>query len=95
MHPSATTRPRYRVCVAKSALNSSYGAGVDVSVFCPCEMIQGLREEIDSMLSKVHEIRFEPRLLSEEDDRLRPESQISQSPHSAHQLPPELCKSAA
>ncbi|XP_040045088.1 protein C1orf43 isoform X2 [Gasterosteus aculeatus] len=52
---------------------------------------KGLREEIDSMLSKVHEIRFEPRLLSEEDDRLRPESQISQSPHSAHQLPPELC----
>lgn len=38
---------------------------------------KGLREEIDSMLSKVHEIRFEPRLLSEEDDRLEQESQIS------------------
>ncbi|XP_031722465.1 uncharacterized protein C1orf43 isoform X1 [Anarrhichthys ocellatus] len=38
---------------------------------------KGLREEIDSMLSKVHEIRFEPRLISEEDDRLEQESQIS------------------
>lgn len=34
--------------------------------------VQGLREEIDSRLSKVHEIHFEPRLLSEEDDRLKP-----------------------
>ncbi|XP_068189586.1 protein C1orf43 homolog [Antennarius striatus] len=32
---------------------------------------KGLREEIDSRLSKVQEIRFEPRLLSEEDDRLK------------------------
>ncbi|XP_068567263.1 protein C1orf43 homolog isoform X3 [Cebidichthys violaceus] len=38
---------------------------------------KGLREEIDSRLSQVHEIRFEPRLLSEEDDRLKQESQIS------------------
>uniref|UniRef100_A0A3Q3ATY5 Chromosome 1 open reading frame 43 n=1 Tax=Kryptolebias marmoratus TaxID=37003 RepID=A0A3Q3ATY5_KRYMA len=38
---------------------------------------KGLREEIDSKLSKVHEIHFEPCLLSEEDDRLRRGSQIS------------------
>ncbi|XP_071374096.1 protein C1orf43 homolog isoform X3 [Centroberyx affinis] len=37
----------------------------------------GLKEEIDSRLSKVQEIRFEPRLLSEEDDRLKHGSQIS------------------
>ncbi|XP_070777826.1 protein C1orf43 homolog isoform X4 [Enoplosus armatus] len=37
----------------------------------------GLREEIDSRLSKVQEICFEPRLLSEEDDRLKQGSQIS------------------
>lgn len=38
---------------------------------------KGLKEDIDSGLSKVHEIHFEPRLLSEEDDRLRHESQLS------------------
>nr|XP_020479468.1 uncharacterized protein C1orf43 homolog [Monopterus albus] len=38
---------------------------------------KGLREEIDSRLAKVQEIRFEPRLLSEEDDRLKQGSQIS------------------
>uniref|UniRef100_UPI003AAF1315 protein C1orf43 homolog isoform X2 n=1 Tax=Centroberyx gerrardi TaxID=166262 RepID=UPI003AAF1315 len=37
---------------------------------------KGLKEEIDSRLSKVQEIRFEPRLLSEEDDRLKHGSQI-------------------
>lgn len=42
--------------------------------------LQGLREEIDSRLSKVQEIRFEPRLLSEDDDRLKHGSQISKSP---------------
>lgn len=40
---------------------------------------QGLKEEIDSRLSRVQEICFEPRLLSEEDDRLKQGSQISQS----------------
>ncbi|KAF3834066.1 hypothetical protein F7725_025270 [Dissostichus mawsoni] len=38
---------------------------------------KGLREQIDSRLSKVQEIRFEPRLLEEEDDRLKQGSQIS------------------
>ncbi|XP_066538825.1 protein C1orf43 homolog isoform X2 [Hoplias malabaricus] len=32
---------------------------------------KGLREEIDSRLSKVNDIRYEPRLLSEDDVRLR------------------------
>ena len=41
--------------------------------------LQGLREKIDSRLTKVQEIRFEPRLLSEEDDRLKHPSQISES----------------
>uniref|UniRef100_H3DJL5 Chromosome 1 open reading frame 43 n=1 Tax=Tetraodon nigroviridis TaxID=99883 RepID=H3DJL5_TETNG len=40
---------------------------------------KGLKEEIDSRLSRVQEICFEPRLLSEEDDRLKQASQISQS----------------
>ncbi|KPP79269.1 hypothetical protein Z043_101164 [Scleropages formosus] len=31
----------------------------------------GLKEDIDTALSKVHEIRYEPRLLSEQDDRLK------------------------
>uniref|UniRef100_A0A087XUS8 Chromosome 1 open reading frame 43 n=1 Tax=Poecilia formosa TaxID=48698 RepID=A0A087XUS8_POEFO len=39
---------------------------------------KGLRENIDSKLSKVQEICFEPRLLSEGDDRLRRGSQMSQ-----------------
>ncbi|XP_077599448.1 protein C1orf43 homolog [Stigmatopora nigra] len=38
---------------------------------------KGLREDIDSRLSKVHEIRFEPRLLHERDVRLRRGSQLS------------------
>ncbi|XP_055731824.1 protein C1orf43 homolog isoform X1 [Salvelinus fontinalis] len=38
---------------------------------------KGLREEIDARLSKVQEIRFEPRLLSEEDDRLKHGTQFS------------------
>uniref|UniRef100_A0A8C7GX06 Chromosome 1 open reading frame 43 n=1 Tax=Oncorhynchus kisutch TaxID=8019 RepID=A0A8C7GX06_ONCKI len=41
---------------------------------------KGLREEIDARLSKVQEIRFEPRLLSEEDDRLKHGTQFSKSP---------------
>lgn len=32
--------------------------------------MQDLREEIDSRLSKVNDIRYEPRLLGAEDDRL-------------------------
>lgn len=46
--------------------------------------LQGLKEDIDSRLSRVQEIHFEPRLLSEEDDRLKQGSQISQSLLSAH-----------
>lgn len=46
--------------------------------------LQGLKEDIDSRLSRVQEIHFEPRLLSEEDDRLEQGSQISQSLLSAH-----------
>lgn len=42
--------------------------------------LQGLKEDIDSRLSRVQEICFEPRLLSEEDDRLKQGSRISQSP---------------
>ncbi|XP_077404296.1 protein C1orf43 homolog [Vanacampus margaritifer] len=38
---------------------------------------KGLREQIDSRLSQVHEIRFEPRLLPENDARLRRGSQLS------------------
>uniref|UniRef100_A0A3Q3XFS3 Uncharacterized protein n=1 Tax=Mola mola TaxID=94237 RepID=A0A3Q3XFS3_MOLML len=38
---------------------------------------KGLKEEIDSKLSRVQEIRFEPRLLSEEDDRLKQGSQLN------------------
>uniref|UniRef100_A0A3Q2XDG2 Chromosome 1 open reading frame 43 n=1 Tax=Hippocampus comes TaxID=109280 RepID=A0A3Q2XDG2_HIPCM len=39
---------------------------------------KGLREQIDSRLLKVHEIRFEPRLLPENDARLRRGSQLSE-----------------
>lgn len=39
---------------------------------------QGLKEQVDSKLSMVQEIRFEPRLLSEGDDRLKHGSQIGQ-----------------
>lgn len=49
--------------------------------------LQGLKEDIDSRLSRVQEICFEPRLLSEEDDRLKQGSQISQSPDHSHHLP--------
>ncbi|KAK0152558.1 hypothetical protein N1851_005923 [Merluccius polli] len=38
---------------------------------------KGLRERIDSRLTKVQEIRFEPRLLSQEDDRLKHPAPIS------------------
>lgn len=40
--------------------------------------VQGLKEQVDSKLSMVQEIRFEPRLLSEGDDRLKHGSQIGQ-----------------
>ena len=58
-----------------------------VCVFPAVVNLQGLREEIDSRLSKVQEIRFEPRLLEEEDDRLKQGSQISQSRHLLILLP--------
>lgn len=58
---------------------------MSMCVFSAWIHLQGLKEEIDSTLSKVQEIRFEPRLLSEEDDRLKHGSQISQS-HFQHLL---------
>jgi len=42
-----------------------------------CSSSQGLREKIDSRLTKVQEIRFEPRLLAGEDDRLTHASHMS------------------
>lgn len=59
-----------------------------MSVYFPLSLnLQGMREEIDSRLSKVQEIRFEPRLLEEEDDRLKQGSQISQSCYQLILLP--------
>lgn len=48
-----------------------------ISSLCD-QNVQGLKEQVDSKLSMVQEIRFEPRLLSEGDDRLKHGSQIGQ-----------------
>lgn len=40
-------------------------------------LFQELKEEIDFCLSKVNDIRYEPHLLSNEDDRLRHQGQTS------------------
>lgn len=37
--------------------------------------LQDLKEEIDSRLSKVNDIRYEPHLLSKDDDRLKHQGQ--------------------
>ncbi|XP_030596292.1 uncharacterized protein C1orf43 homolog [Archocentrus centrarchus] len=59
--------------IMRFAMRSRRGPHVPIGHNAP----KGLREEIESRLSKVHEIRYEPRLLSEEDDRLKRGSQIS------------------
>ncbi|XP_005927645.1 protein C1orf43 homolog [Haplochromis burtoni] len=59
--------------IMRFAMRSRRGPHVPIGHNAP----KGLREEIESRLSKVHEIRYEPLLLSEEDDRLKRASQIS------------------
>ncbi|XP_041708136.1 protein C1orf43 homolog isoform X2 [Coregonus clupeaformis] len=53
--------------IMRFAMKSRRGPHVPLGHNAPKE----LRQEIDSCLSKVQEIRFEPRLLSEHDDRLQ------------------------
>ncbi|KAL4636134.1 hypothetical protein GN956_G13734 [Arapaima gigas] len=53
--------------IMRFAMKSRRGPHVPLGHNAP----KGLREEIDAHLSKVHEIRYEPRLLSEQDDRLK------------------------
>uniref|UniRef100_A0A8C7FKQ8 Chromosome 1 open reading frame 43 n=1 Tax=Oncorhynchus kisutch TaxID=8019 RepID=A0A8C7FKQ8_ONCKI len=53
--------------IMRFAMKSRRGPHVPLGHNAPKE----LRQEIDSGLSKVQEIRFEPRLLSEQDDRLQ------------------------
>uniref|UniRef100_A0A8C7LUU6 Uncharacterized protein n=1 Tax=Oncorhynchus mykiss TaxID=8022 RepID=A0A8C7LUU6_ONCMY len=56
--------------IMRFAMKSRRGPHVPLGHNAPKE----LRQEIDCGLSKVQEIRFEPRLLSEQDDRLQSES---------------------
>lgn len=49
-----------------------------VLVILALVVLQELREEIDFRLSKVNDIRYEPHLLSKEDDRLRHQGQTSE-----------------
>ncbi|XP_038850975.1 protein C1orf43 homolog isoform X4 [Salvelinus namaycush] len=53
--------------IMRFAMKSRRGPHVPLGHNAP----KDLRQEIDSRLSKVQEIRFEPRLLSEQDDRLQ------------------------
>ncbi|CDQ98781.1 unnamed protein product, partial [Oncorhynchus mykiss] len=53
--------------IMRFAMKSRRGPHVPLGHNAPKE----LRQEIDCGLSKVQEIRFEPRLLSEQDDRLQ------------------------
>ncbi|KAG5856447.1 hypothetical protein ANANG_G00008060 [Anguilla anguilla] len=53
--------------IMRFAMKSRRGPHVPLGHNAPKE----LREEIDLRLSKVHEIRYEPRLLSPDDDRLK------------------------
>ncbi|XP_036449873.1 protein C1orf43 homolog isoform X1 [Colossoma macropomum] len=53
--------------IMRFAMKSRRGPHVPLGHNAP----KGLREKIDSHLSKVNDIRYEPRLLSEDDDRLR------------------------
>uniref|UniRef100_A0A8C7FBX5 Chromosome 1 open reading frame 43 n=1 Tax=Oncorhynchus kisutch TaxID=8019 RepID=A0A8C7FBX5_ONCKI len=64
--------------IMRFAMKSRRGPHVPLGHNAPKE----LRQEIDSGLSKVQEIRFEPRLLSEQDDRLQniPFSELGGTP---------------
>lgn len=53
--------------IMRFAMKSRRGPHVPLGHNAPKE----LREEIDSRLLKVHDIRYEPRLLAEDDDRLK------------------------
>ncbi|XP_076826232.1 protein C1orf43 homolog [Brachyhypopomus gauderio] len=53
--------------IMRFAVKSRRGPHAPVGHSAP----KGLREKIDSRLSKVNDIRYEPRLLSEDDDRLK------------------------
>lgn len=44
-------------------------SSVNVSLFA-CMFLQDLKEEIDVRLSRVQDIKYEPRLLAEDDSRL-------------------------
>lgn len=45
-------------------------------IYEPC--FQDLKEEIESRLARVNNIRYEPRLLSPDDDRLKHRGQIGE-----------------
>lgn len=73
--PPWTSRPHRPQCAQgkvheRRVALSLYQRTVSI-VFSAWIHLQGLREDIDHRLSKVQEIRFEPRLLSEGDDRLK------------------------
>ncbi|XP_023698994.1 protein C1orf43 homolog isoform X2 [Paramormyrops kingsleyae] len=57
--------------IVRFAMKSRRGPHVPLGHNAPKDM----KEEIESRLSKVHAIRYEPRLLSEQDDRLRNRAQ--------------------
>ncbi|KAK1795506.1 hypothetical protein P4O66_010658 [Electrophorus voltai] len=57
--------------IMRFAMKSRRGPHVPLGHNAP----KGLREEIDARLCKVNDIRYEPRLLSVEDDRLKHRSQ--------------------
>ncbi|KAI2655298.1 hypothetical protein H4Q32_017670 [Labeo rohita] len=57
--------------IMRFAMKSRRGPHVPLGHNAPKEM----REEIDSRLSKVNDIRYEPHLLSKDDDRLRHQGQ--------------------
>ncbi|XP_036449882.1 protein C1orf43 homolog isoform X2 [Colossoma macropomum] len=63
--------------IMRFAMKSRRGPHVPLGHNAP----KGLREKIDSHLSKVNDIRYEPRLLSEDDDRLRHRGQNDISAH--------------
>ncbi|XP_016323024.1 uncharacterized protein C1orf43 homolog [Sinocyclocheilus anshuiensis] len=57
--------------IMRFAMKSRRGPHVPLGHNAPKE----LREEIDSSLSKVNDIRYEPHLLSKDDDRLKRQGQ--------------------
>lgn len=58
--------------IMRFAMKSRRGPHVPLGHNAP----KDLREEIDLCLSKVNDVRYEPRLLSKDDDRLRHQGQI-------------------